>query len=58
MGEAQPIVGGAIPRPGFHKKARKEHPLQDLYFGSCLQVPALFEFLSLLPSVMNSDMEM
>jgi hypothetical protein len=48
---------------GFYKKASHEEQVskqptfQDLYFSSCIQVAALFEFLSRLPLLINSDLE-
>ena len=52
-------VGG----PGFCKKAgwashgKQASKQRSVYISSCLQVPALLEFLSWLPLVMNSDVE-
>ena len=60
-GRAQPIVGGVIPGlvvlGSYRKQAEQatgSKPVSSLF---CLQVPALFEFLSWFPSVMNSDVE-
>jgi hypothetical protein len=35
-------------------KVSKQHLSMAFYISSCLQVPALFEFLSWLPSLMDN----
>lgn len=51
------MVGGAT--PGFYKKqaSKQDVTFRDLCTSSCLQIPAFFEFLSWLLSMMNSDVE-
>ena len=67
-GRAQPIVGGATPGLVALGSIRKQaeqamesklvsSTLHSLCISSCLQDLAPFEFLSRLPSVMNSDVE-
>jgi hypothetical protein len=67
-GKAQTIVGCGISRLVVlepirkqAKQARKSKPISNTLHGvcisSCLQVPALFEFLPQLPSLVNRDME-
>jgi hypothetical protein len=52
-------VGGTI--PGQAQQAMRSKPasstLHGLCIGSCLQVPALFKFLSWFSPVMNYDLE-
>jgi len=65
---AQTIVGGAIPGPVVLGSIRRHveqarasksvsSTLHGLLFSSCLQVPALFEFLSWLPPMMSYNLE-
>jgi hypothetical protein len=65
-GRVHPIVCGAIPglvvlgslRKQL-KQARESKPVSNIppWHSSCLQVPTLCEFLSLLPLVMSSNVE-
>jgi hypothetical protein len=67
-GKAQSIVGGTVLRlvdlGSIRKQAEQAMgskpaiaPLQGLCISSCLQVPALLEFLAWLPSVMAYNVE-
>jgi hypothetical protein len=40
-----------------HSPTHPPHPCNGLCISSCLQVPALFEFLSCLPLMMSYDVE-
>jgi hypothetical protein len=70
VGRVQPIVGGIIPGPlvllgsirkqnekAMGSKPVSDAPLHGLCISSCLQVSALFEFLSWVLSMISYNVE-